>query len=67
MSRPDSATLVQATREALSQGGALSQLDPGFKERPQQLALDLNGLAAGAYYCQVREARRTGSRIVVVE
>jgi len=39
VSRPDSATLVQATREALSQGGALSQLDPGFKERPQQLAL----------------------------
>ena len=34
---------------------------------PQQLPLDLSGLAAGAYYCQVREARRTGSRIVVVE
>ncbi|MBJ6107557.1 DUF1501 domain-containing protein [Hymenobacter sp. BT523] len=33
----------------------------------QQLPLDLSGLAAGAYYCQVREARRTGSRIVVVE
>ncbi|MDQ2771177.1 MAG: T9SS type A sorting domain-containing protein, partial [Bacteroidota bacterium] len=33
----------------------------------QQLPLDLSGLAAGAYYCQVRENRRTGSRIVVVE
>jgi uncharacterized protein (DUF1501 family) len=34
---------------------------------PQFLPVDLSGLAAGAYYCQVREARRTGSRIVVVE
>ena len=34
---------------------------------PQLLPLDLSGLAAGAYYCQVREDRRTGSRIVVVE
>ncbi|MBF9223502.1 DUF1501 domain-containing protein [Hymenobacter ruricola] len=33
----------------------------------QQLPLDLSGLAPGAYYCQVREASRTGSRIVVVE
>ena len=33
----------------------------------QQLPVDLTGLAAGAYYCQVREAQRTGSRIVVVE
>ena len=34
---------------------------------PQLLPLDLSGLAAGAYYCQVREAQRTGSRIVAVE
>ena len=34
---------------------------------PQLLPVDLSGLAAGAYYCQVREAQRTGSRIVVVE
>ena len=33
----------------------------------QQLAVDFGGLAAGAYYCQVREAQRTGSRIAVVE
>ena len=33
----------------------------------QLLPLDLSGLAAGAYYCQVREAQRSGSRIVVVE
>ena len=34
---------------------------------PQQLPVDLSGLAAGAYYCQVREAQRSGSRIVVIE
>jgi hypothetical protein len=34
---------------------------------PQQLSVDLSGLAAGAYYCQVREAQRTGSRLLVVE
>ena len=34
---------------------------------PQFLPVDLSGLAAGAYYCQVREAQRTGSRIVAVE
>jgi uncharacterized protein (DUF1501 family) len=34
---------------------------------PQLVPVDLNGLAAGAYYCQVREAQRTGSRLVVVE
>jgi hypothetical protein len=34
---------------------------------PQRLAIDLSGLAAGAYYCQVREANRSGSRIVVIE
>ena len=34
---------------------------------PQFLPLDLSGLAPGAYYCQVREAQRTGSRLVVVE
>ena len=33
----------------------------------QLLPVDLSGLAAGAYYCQVREASRTGSRIVVIE
>ncbi len=33
----------------------------------QQLPVDLGGLAAGAYYCQVREDHRTGSRIVVIE
>ncbi|OGX88126.1 hypothetical protein BEN47_09660 [Hymenobacter lapidarius] len=33
----------------------------------QLLPLDLSGLAAGAYYCQVREAQRSGSRIVVIE
>ncbi|HEX8657849.1 MAG TPA: DUF1501 domain-containing protein [Hymenobacter sp.] len=33
----------------------------------QRLPLDLSGLAPGAYYCQVREALRTGSRIVAVE
>ena len=33
----------------------------------QLVPLDLSGLAAGAYYCQVREAKRIGSRIVVVE
>ena len=31
--------LVQATRQALSLGGALARIDPAFKERPQQLAL----------------------------
>ena len=34
---------------------------------PQFLPVDLSGLAAGAYYCQVREAQRTGSRIVAIE
>ncbi|MFD2719266.1 DUF1501 domain-containing protein [Hymenobacter monticola] len=34
---------------------------------PQFLPVDLSGLALGAYHCQVREARRTGSRLVVVE
>lgn len=34
---------------------------------PQLLPLDLSGLAPGAYYCQVREARRSGSRILVIE
>ncbi|WP_310393062.1 DUF1501 domain-containing protein [Hymenobacter sp.] len=34
---------------------------------PQQLAVDLSGLAPGAYYCQVREAQRSGSRIVAIE
>ena len=34
---------------------------------PQQLPLDLSGLAPGAYYCQVREAQRNGSRILVVD
>jgi uncharacterized protein (DUF1501 family) len=34
---------------------------------PQLLLLDLNGLGPGAYYCQVREAQRSGSRILVVE
>ena len=34
---------------------------------PQQLPVDLGGLAPGAYYCQVREAQRSSSRIVVVE
>ena len=33
----------------------------------QLLPIDLSGLAAGAYYCQVREGKRNGSRIVVVE
>ena len=33
----------------------------------QLLPLDLSGLAAGAYYCQVREAQRSGSCIVVIE
>ncbi|AWM33977.1 DUF1501 domain-containing protein [Hymenobacter nivis] len=33
----------------------------------QQLPLDLAGLAAGAYYCQVREGSKSGSRILVVE
>ena len=33
----------------------------------QRLPVDLSGLAPGAYYCQVREAFRTGSRIVAVE
>ena len=42
-------------------------VDRQLPRGPQQLALDLSGLAAGAYYCQVREAQRTGSRIVVVE
>ncbi|WP_262711094.1 hypothetical protein [Hymenobacter nivis] len=34
---------------------------------PQQLPLDLAGLAAGAYYCQVREGSKASSRILVVE
>ena len=34
---------------------------------PQLVPVDLNGLAAGMYHCQVREAQRTGSRLVVVE
>ena len=35
----DVASLSRASRDALSLGGALSQADPGFRERPQQLAL----------------------------
>ena len=42
-------------------------VDRDLPRGAQQLPLDLNGLAPGAYYCQVREARRTGSRIVVIE
>jgi len=34
---------------------------------PQLLPLDLAGLAAGAYYCQVREGSKSGSRILVIE
>jgi hypothetical protein len=33
----------------------------------RQLPRDLSGLAPGAYYCQVREDQRSGSRMVVVE
>jgi uncharacterized protein (DUF1501 family) len=42
-------------------------VDQVLASGPQFLPLDLSGLAVGAYYCQVREARRTGSRIVVIE
>lgn len=42
-------------------------LDRALARGSQQVPIDLSGLAAGAYYCQVREALRTGSRIVVVE
>jgi hypothetical protein len=42
-------------------------VDQVLTRGPQQLPIDLGGLAAGAYYCQVREAQRSGSRIVVVE
>jgi ATP-dependent DNA helicase DinG len=37
--KPDVASLVELTRAALSLGGALSQADPGFVERAQQLQL----------------------------
>ncbi|MBF9142961.1 DUF1501 domain-containing protein [Hymenobacter properus] len=42
-------------------------VDRTLASGPQFLPLDLSGLAPGAYHCQVREAQRTGSRIVVVE
>lgn len=42
-------------------------VDQVLPRGPQLLPVDLNGLAPGAYYCQVREGQRTGSRIVVVE
>jgi uncharacterized protein (DUF1501 family) len=42
-------------------------LDQVLASGPQYVPVDLSGLAAGAYYCQVREARRTGSRILVIE
>jgi uncharacterized protein (DUF1501 family) len=34
---------------------------------PQQVPLDLRGLAPGAYHCTVREGSRSSSRLVVVE
>ncbi len=34
---------------------------------PQLLPLDLAGLAAGPYYCQVREGSKSGSRLLVIE
>ena len=42
-------------------------VDKVLPRGPQQLPVDLSGLAVGAYYCQVREAQRSGSRILVVE
>jgi hypothetical protein len=42
-------------------------VDRTLASGPQFLPIDLSGLAPGAYHCQVREARRTGSRLVVVE
>ncbi|WP_210514450.1 DUF1501 domain-containing protein [Hymenobacter terricola] len=42
-------------------------VDQMLARGPQFLPVDLSGLAAGAYYCQVREAQRSGSRIVVIE
>jgi hypothetical protein len=42
-------------------------VDRPLPRGPQQLSLDLSGLSAGAYYCQVREAKRSGSRILVIE
>ena len=42
-------------------------VDKALPRGPHQLPVDLSGLAAGAYYCQVREAQRSGSRILVVE
>lgn len=42
-------------------------LDRALAAGAQLLPLDLAGLAAGAYYCQVREDGRSGSRILVIE
>jgi hypothetical protein len=42
-------------------------LDRVLPRGPQQVPLELSGLAPGAYYCQVREERRSGTRVLVVE
>ena len=42
-------------------------LDRSLAPGPRQLPLDLTGLAAGAYYCQVREQERTSSVLLALE
>ncbi|RFP63546.1 DUF1501 domain-containing protein [Hymenobacter lapidiphilus] len=42
-------------------------LDRTVAAGPRQLPLDLSGLAAGAYYCQVREGQRSSSLLLVIE
>ena len=41
-------------------------VDRALPAGPHLLPLDLSDLAAGAYHCQVREAQRSGSRLLVV-
>ncbi|WP_177189628.1 hypothetical protein [Hymenobacter actinosclerus] len=42
-------------------------LDRTVAAGPRQLPLDLSGLAAGDYYCQVRGGRRSSSLLLAVE
>ncbi|SDY38616.1 DUF1501 domain-containing protein [Hymenobacter psychrophilus] len=42
-------------------------LDRTVTAGPRHLPLDLSGLAAGAYYCQVREGQRSSSLLLALE
>ncbi|GAC1377258.1 MAG: DUF1501 domain-containing protein [Hymenobacter sp.] len=45
----------------------LRAVDRVLPAGPQLLPVDVHGLAAGAYYCQVREDQRRGSHLVAIE